>query len=320
MPRPSDSAAVFFPGALGDFLCFLPTLRALRDRHAGQLLLIGTSALLELVEIPALATASIDRREIADLFSVGQPTAPATKSLLGGFDYVYSWTGFGDADFRHRLSAVSGGRVAVFPFRGMRPAEHAVEYYARCVGTAPLPLDATCIRRDQQWCAAFRGRYQFGDHRLFVLHPGSGSANKNWAGFDGVIRHWRQHHTDAIVVVHGPAETHTPAQCEPGVIAVDGLTLPQVAALLHDVPLYLGNDSGISHLAAAVGARGVVVFGPSDPTVWAPRSTRLRVVHAPAPCGKCPASDFCVHRLPAESVVGVLEGQPTAVRAQHSSS
>jgi len=314
MPRPPDSAAVLFPGALGDFLCFLPTLRALRDRHAGQLLLAGRSPLLELVEMPALATASIDRREIADLFVVGQPIAPATKSLFAGFDYVYSWTGFGDADFRHRLRAASGGRIGVYPFRGMRPAEHAVEYYARCVDIAPLPIDATCIRRDKAWGVAFRRQHQLADHCLFVLHPGSGSPNKNWAGFDPVIRYWRQHHTDTIIVVRGPAETSTPAQREPGVIAVDGLTLPQMAALLHNVALYLGNDSGISHLAAAVDARGVVLFGPSDPAVWAPRSARLRVVHAPAPCVDCPANTFCVCRLPVESVVGVLEAQATATR------
>jgi glycosyl transferase family 9 (putative heptosyltransferase) len=312
MPRPPDSAAVLFPGALGDLLCFLPTLRALRDRHAGQLLLIGSSTLLELVEMPALATASIDRREIADLFIVGQPIAPATKTLFGGFDHVYSWTGFGDGDVRHRLSAASGGRVGVYPFRGMRPAEHAAEYYARCVDVAPLPIDTTCIRRDQEWCAAFRRQHQLAAHRLFVLHPGSGSPNKNWLGFDPVIRYWRQHHADTIVVVRGPAETHTPAPRAPGVIAADGLTLPQVAALLHHVTLYLGNDSGISHLAAAVGAHGVVLFGASDPAVWAPRSARLRVVHAPTLCGNCPASTFCVHRLPVTSVVGVLEAQATA--------
>ena len=312
MRRPSDNAAVLFPGALGDFLCFLPTLRALRDRHAGQLLLIGTSALLELVEIPALATASIDRREIADLFTVRQPIAPATKSLFRDFSHVYSWTGFGDADFRQRLSAVSAGRVAVYPFRGMRPAEHAVEYYARCVDVVPVSIDATCIRRDQEWWAAFRRHHQLAGRRLFVLHPGSGSPHKNWAGFDPVIRSWRHHHADTIIVVRGPAETQTPAQRELGIIVADGLTLPQVAALLHDVPLYLGNDSGISHLAAAVGARGVVVFGPSAPAVWAPRSARLRILHAPAPCVDCPASTFCVHRLPVESVVGALEAQTTA--------
>ena len=278
----------------------------------GSCCLVAQPALLELVELPALATASIDRREIADLFSSGSRLRRQPGRCFGGFDHVYSWTGFGDSDFRHRLSAVSGGRVGVYPFRGMRPAEHAVDYYARCVDVAPLPLDATCIRRDLEWLAAFRRQHQLADHRLFVLHPGSGSPNKNWAGFDPVIRYWRQHHADAIVVVRGPAETHTPAQREPGVIAVDGLTLPQVAALLHDVALYLGNDSGISHLAAAVGARGVVVFGPSDPAVWAPRSARLRVVHAPAPCVDCPASTFCVHRLPVESVVGVLEAQATA--------
>jgi heptosyltransferase-3 len=314
MPRPPDSAAVLFPGALGDFLCFLPTLRALRGRHTGQLLLIGRSTLLELVEMPALATASIDRREITDLFVAGLSIAPATKSFFADFDYVYSWTGFGDADFRHRLSAVSGGRLGIYPFRGMRSTEHAVEYYARSIGVTPVPLDATCLRRDQEWWASLRRKRQLAGHRMFVLHPGSGAPNKNWLGFGPVIRYWRRHHADAIVVVRGPAEIQAPPRREPGVTIIDGLTLPQVAALLENARLYLGNDSGISHLAAAVGAAGVVLFGPSDPVVWAPRSTRLRVVHAPAPCPDCAAGAFCVHRLPVDLVVSALEAQITVPR------
>ena len=96
-------------------------------------------------------------------------------------------------------------------------------------------------------------------------------------------------------------------------IRVAGLSLPQVVALLRRCSLYVGNDSGISHLAGGVGARGVVLFGPTDPHAWAPRSTTLQVLHGPGPCGQCPEDAFCVHRLPVASVLRSLEAQRSSV-------
>jgi len=59
-----------------------------------------------------------------------------------------------------------------------------------------------------------------------------------------------------------------------------GLPLPQLAALLEQ-STFIGHDSGISHLAAAGGARCFLLFGPTDPKVWAPQNTSARVLLAP---------------------------------------
>jgi hypothetical protein len=84
MPLPFDSAALLYPGALGDFVCFLPTLQGLRDRHAGPLLLVAKSELLDLVELRDVAKTSIDRREIADLFVavMGRETSDSKGAAL----------------------------------------------------------------------------------------------------------------------------------------------------------------------------------------------------------------------------------------------
>jgi ADP-heptose:LPS heptosyltransferase len=50
--------------------------------------------------------------------------------------------------------------------------------------------------------------------------------------------------------------------------------LRATATALHEARLYVGNDTGVSHLAAAAGAPSVVVFGPTNPAVWAPRGSR----------------------------------------------
>jgi heptosyltransferase-2 len=60
----------------------------------------------------------------------------------------------------------------------------------------------------------------------------------------------------------------------------ENLPLPYLAAVLEKCSFFLGHDSGISHIAAAVGARCVLLFGPSDPAVWAPVNSDVRVVRA----------------------------------------
>ena len=305
-PTSPDSALVLFPGAVGDFICFLPTLCALRAQHSGPMRLIAKAALLELVRLPGVGTASIDRREIADLFAAG-PLHPETVTLCGGFASAYSWTGFGSPELTARLVSLGAQTVSVYPFRGLQPGEHAVDYYARCVGLPAPSLGSSLLVRDDQWLATFRQRHAPGDRPVAVLHPGSGSTRKNWRGFAALARHWRLQHTDALVVLRGPAEEDNTTAGGIDGIPVAGRSLPQVAALLAHSTLYVGNDSGISHLAGASGARGVVLFGPSDPAGWAPRGGALHVIHAPAPCPHCGPDVFCLHRLPVERVIEALE-------------
>lgn len=78
-----------------------------------------------------------------------------------------------------------------------------------------------------------------------------------------------------VVVVLGPAEVGIETIFrEAGVAVIRDLDLPTVAALARVALAFVGNDSGVSHLAAAVGTSGVVIFGPSDPARWRPIATR----------------------------------------------
>lgn len=304
-----DRALVLFPGSLGDFICFLPTLCGLRARHRGQLRVVAKPALLELLRLPDTDSASIDRREIGDLFASGRDLAAETMTLLGGFNRVYSWTGFGDAAFARRLETATGGTVCMYRFRGTQSGEHAADYYARCVG---LNLERTAaplaLVEDPEWLARFTAEHRIADQRIVVLHAGSGATRKNWQGFAAVARYWQRRFDDVLVQLRGPAEPDGSIVLR-GALQADGLSLPQVVALLRRSGLYLGNDSGVSHLAGAAGACGVVLFGASDPATWAPRSERLRVVCAADGCAACAPDTFCVHRLAAEPVIRVLEAQ-----------
>jgi len=94
-------------------------------------------------------------------------------------------------------------------------------------------------------------------------------------------------------------------------ILLHDLPLPLLAAILSRCRLYVGNDSGVTHLAAAVGVPTVAIFGPTDPDVWAPRGPGVRVVRAATPCAPCapPQRQACQQRacLEAVSVQAVLD-------------
>ena len=303
-----DSALVLFPGALGDLLCFLPTLVALRARHRGRMLLVANPAALGLLRLADLATVSIDRQELAQLFVAEPVVSAAARELLGGFERVYSWMGFGNAEIRRHLGAITGGRVDVHRFRGMQSREHAVDYYARCAGVQPQACLADFIADDPDWFASLQRRDEW-ERGIAVFHSGSGSPRKNWRGFPAVIQRWQESARGPAVLLRGPAEVEGGPESGVGPdVVVDALTLPQVATLLRRARLYVGNDSGISHLAAAVGAFGVVLFGPTDPTIWAPRGRHLEILHAPDPCPRCGPELFCVHRLPVRRVFEAMEG------------
>jgi ADP-heptose:LPS heptosyltransferase len=105
-----------------------------------------------------------------------------------------------------------------------------------------------------------------------AIHPFSGSKRKNWplAGYQELARRLSPKKVEWVV---GPEE-----QLE-GAHRFE--KLDELAAWLGGAKLYIGNDSGITHLAAALGIPTLALFGPTDPAKWAPRGENVRVLHAP---------------------------------------
>ncbi len=113
-----------------------------------------------------------------------------------------------------------------------------------------------------------------------AVHPGSGSPRKNWPAdrFEALARELAQ--GAPWLLVHGPAEAaQRPAE---GAVAALNLPLRVLARVLSAAGVYVGNDSGVSHLAAAAGAPTLVLFGPTDPALWAPVGPRVRVLRGEA--------------------------------------
>jgi heptosyltransferase III len=128
-----------------------------------------------------------------------------------------------------------------------------------------------------------------------AVAPGSGQARKNWplSHYYEVSRALAWEFKLQIVWLAGPAEAavlpylQALAQAQ-GQILLANRPLPQVARILSRCRLYLGNDSGLTHLAAAVSGPDVLaLFGPTDPRVWAPLSPSVHLLTAPCPQAPC---------------------------------
>jgi ADP-heptose:LPS heptosyltransferase len=78
--------------------------------------------------------------------------------------------------------------------------------------------------------------------------------------------------------------------------------------------LFVGNDSGISHMAAALGIPTIAIFGPTDPVLWSPRGNKVVVVRKEIECSPCPQEKFlrcqraeCLYRVEMADVLERLK-------------
>jgi hypothetical protein len=289
----ASTTLVVFPGALGDLVCFLPTLCALYERSCprgrrgglelprrGRLVIVAQSALLPLAVRPGLADhgVAIERAAVASLFVSG---GAASRTLLGAGRVrdVFSWFASDERIVRDNLGAQADGRVVCAPFRVPEAWErHAADHFLVGGGLDVLSVARATrlpLLQEEEDCAAvFWRRYEMDGRPVLALHRGAGAHAKRWddAGFATVASWWRGR-GGRVLEIAGPADPLD--VLNPTHVLARDLGVGDVAGLLARVSLFVGTDSGVSHLAGAVGARGVVIFGPTRARTWRPRGGRL---------------------------------------------
>ena len=181
---------------------------------------------------------------------------------LRGFDSIVSWYGANRAEFRACVKDLPFEFFTAIPPGDC--AMHAADFFAAQVGA---PSEA--IPRVD--CSI--GGYSRSDGGFAVVHPFSGSSKKCWP-----LDHYRA--LARLLERHMPVSWCAGPE-EPLPDAVRIADLYQLACWLATARVYIGNDSGITHLAAAVGTPVVALFGPTDPRIWAPRGPQVRVIAKP---------------------------------------
>jgi heptosyltransferase III len=272
---------VIFPGALGDLICALPALRAIAGRNPGRDLELMARAELARFAVGRMGVArghSIDRLELSRLFAADGDKSSEARAFFGAFEKVYSFFAGDDARFRRGLAAVAAGATVFIPFRPPGGG-HVAQCYLQALGHADQMTIQSGARElgrvdllDHDIEAASRtiSRHGLRPREFLLIFPGSGSLRKNWSAENFAALARGINSITKPVIVLGPAETAIEPLFRTEFVTLSRLELGEVAGLARIALGFVGNDSGVSHLAAASGARGVVLFGPTDPDRWRP--------------------------------------------------
>jgi ADP-heptose:LPS heptosyltransferase len=291
-PSPRDGSAmgkvlVIRGGALGDFLLTLPTIRLLKDGlPAATIEVLGYHPMVELATLTgaAHATRPLGHAGLAGFFVPGAKLDPGWSEYFAGFDVIFSF--LPDADGHLKDNMLRAGVKTWFQGKWKVDespgAGHAAEQLAEVCQNLALWLEDPA--------PMVRVPHPPGERSGLAIHPGSGSPRKSW-----LFGRWAEAGPElarllspgeCLEVISGEAEEEwigdLLAQWRGLPVRHHRfLSLGKIADLLAGCRGYLGHDTGVSHLAAACGIPCLLLFGPTNPEIWAPRNPGARVLRAP---------------------------------------
>jgi heptosyltransferase III len=286
-------------GAIGDFILTLPALKALRDTYPhAQIEILGYKHIAALAEhrFYADAVRSIEYGQLSSFFARNSKLPAELANYFASFDLIISYLYDPDRILENNLRRCGVENLFCGPARIVQTADHAARQLARPIeelGIRVVDLAEKVFPSvdDRQFAREFLQNLQ---QPIVAIHPGSGSTKKNWPLENWIALFSRsggfplgkdKDGLPSLIVISGEADqTETDALegalKNRGVRFARNLRLTHLAAVLEH-SIFIGHDSGISHLAAAAGANCFLLFGPTDPNVWAPRNKNVRVLRAP---------------------------------------
>jgi heptosyltransferase III len=284
--QPDAHVTIVRAGGLGDTILVLPTLAILREVYPRATFTLVGSTWAEALQ-PLLAFA-------ARAVHVDRVYPPArhrgwAANVFAASSRVIVYTAAPDGDFVSYVRRACPGPVAVWPVEPA-PGLHAARHLAGAVASVTsdpdgLPMPTLfCPHADRLHGRSWLDREMGPGVHPVAVHPGSGGKRKCWPArrFAELVVRLQA----PVLVVEGPADSEVCREfaealptCVPLARATD-VPLSRLAALLMESRGYIGNDSGVSHLAAALGVPTVAIFGPTDPAVWAPRGPNVSLVTA----------------------------------------
>jgi ADP-heptose:LPS heptosyltransferase len=286
-------------GALGDFILTLPVLAALRGHFpAHSIEILGDTRFASLAIAGGLAdkAASLDSPALAGFFSPDGSKPLATAAYFAEFDLIVSYLYDRERIFQKNVSQCSPAKFIAGPHRPDEAENiHATEILLR-------PLKELGIRDPDP-----RPRLNLPlSHRSHVegqwlaIHPGSGSEQKNWPEpkWTELLQTLSRETPWNFLLIGGEAEG---SHCErlataapPGrTVIAQELPLVQLAEKIKSCAAFVGHDSGITHLAAALGVPGFVLWGPTAEKTWRPRSERIQLLRDPRGLPHLPLKTVC---------------------------
>lgn len=287
--------AVLHGGALGDLILTLRLTGALCRRFDPVAL-----TLYARIDLSGLAGdvggvdafRDIERVGLHALFNANSAVDPNLLRELDTFDLLVNCMAGSNSVLAHRLHELARGTVVSFsPAPRSDSIGHITDQWLDDLavqgldpprdGAPKIALPPECMKRTRE-----RLGEQVGSNTspIVMLHPGSGGRTKCWpqANFCRLAEVLRVSGLEPVFLV-GPVELEqhgqplltqlersAPVRVDPELVAA--------AASISAATVYVGNDAGMTHLAAALGVPTVALFGPTNPTTWQPLGSQVRVL------------------------------------------
>lgn len=307
---PENKILIIRGGAIGDFILTLPVLAALKRQFPEtRLELLGYPHIAQLALAGGLVEAvhPIEARALAGFFARGGTLAPDLAAYFAGFALILSYLYDPDGIFAENIARVARAQFIAGPHRpNDRLAIHATEALLKPLERLGI-FNPDCVPRlnvgrasrasvpsqsvgpashDPRECRDLLKTAQREDVRVRIaLHPGSGSTRKNWAEskWAELLRQLIARSEFHLLLVGGEAEADRLARLAAPlpsrrVALAQSLPLPELALRLQGCAVFLGHDSGITHLAAALGLPTLVLWGETAETVWRPQGQHVRLL------------------------------------------
>ncbi|MGQ4808915.1 hypothetical protein NKDENANG_02310 [Candidatus Entotheonellaceae bacterium PAL068K] len=302
-------------GAIGDFILTLPAVGALRQAcPRAYIEVLGHPHRAILARHPVYAD-HISDLEGWDWYRLFSPQARVSESLaayLRSFEAIFAYLPGSGEICATRLRQYCSGYVVHWPpqlLAGRHAAEHLLQPVCDYRPQSYDPTPRVYVTAEAHDAAQrFWQQAALPSTGVIALHPGSGGAHKLWplAGWQRVMA-WAAQQEIPCLVLSGPAEHERVRQLFqtfnnlPPWPCAEQMPLLHLAALMARCQLVLGHDSGMMHLAAAVGTTTLALFGPTDPYTWGPRHARTCVLQPDCP------GPLTLHNLPPGIVIETLQ-------------
>ncbi len=285
----SAKILIIHSGGIGDLLLALPAMRLFRRAFPlSTLELLGRPERLLLIadDLRAESVHSIDRAEMAYFFLQESPLPPSLVTFLSSFGTALVFGKASGTALSANLKKSGVHPISIPSFPMENSGVHASDFLIDHLRAAGFrgEKDLTPLRLSE---ASLSSGIEFLDSKgikegepTLAIHPGSGSPAKNWDPKRfAEIGEWASRRA-RILLILGPAEegAEDVKRLMARAAVADQLPLVQLAGVLKACSGYLGNDSGITHLAASVGVPTVAIFGPTPPAVWGPWGAGTKII------------------------------------------
>ena len=306
--KEAQRAVILQPGALGDCILTLPLAKLMKEALGlGGVDIVGHSEYIGILPGRSCVSSirSIDSTDLHRLFVEPAKFDLADRDPLidtfADYAWIVTFLGEPDGDFEQNLifTANCSHSAEIITLSLKPPQEskqHVAEYYVQQFALqSGLPSDRLGLAADQILLEVTQGDRERGlelleqagidvSKRLVVIQPGSGGRHKCWhlENFLSVARTLRDRGIEVLFLL-GPAEVERFESMDKARLYVTAkcmahLPLSQVVDLLSCADVVIGNDSGVTHLAAGMGLRTFALFGPTDPALYKPIGPALTVL------------------------------------------